>query len=241
MSPVVTTGFSIPYGVWPRFLQIEEQIGGIHDLYLEMEAHILRAGRIILSGTGVLIVLEVTHPTRELLVGLNEADHRGQKFSVGGGEGGIGPHQFFQHSLLSGRSRIEGIEIFFEVSSRPGRTICMIFLDFRRLPKCAVRGSKLVLDSKGLLLDLGLPVSCLVQPFIGRPILLVLGKVLSDLIRSGETLHWKHGVCCYEEEGVLRYGVARSLGAFLRILEHFDVLRYSLHIQMVVMHIVLQC
>ena len=81
-----------------------------------MGAQSLRSGRSILLGTGVFIVVVVTHSTRELLVGLNEAGHRGRQFGIGGGDGCIGPLQFFQHSLLSGGSHREGVEIFVEVS-----------------------------------------------------------------------------------------------------------------------------
>ena len=83
------------------FLQIRAQIGGMHDLFLSIGAQSIRAGRSLLSCPSVLIVLSVTHPTRELLISLIEAGHRGRQFSVDGGEGGIGPHQFYQHSLLS--------------------------------------------------------------------------------------------------------------------------------------------
>ena len=66
----------------------------------------------ILLGLGVFIALAVAHSTRELLAGLNEAVHRVQQFGVGDGEGCIGPQQFFQHSLLRGISRSEGVKIF---------------------------------------------------------------------------------------------------------------------------------
>ena len=72
------------------------------DLYIAMGAQSLRSGRSILLGTGVFIVVVVTHSTRELLVGLNGDFHRGQKFGVGGDEGCIGSHQLFQNSLLHG-------------------------------------------------------------------------------------------------------------------------------------------
>ena len=67
------------------FLQIESQIGGIHGLYFKMGEQSLRVEGSILSGPGVLIVLAVTHPKGDLIVGLNEAGHRGQKFGVCGG------------------------------------------------------------------------------------------------------------------------------------------------------------
>ena len=80
-------------------LQLGAQIGGMHVIYISMGAQSIREGRSILSCLGVFIVLAVTHPTRELLVGLNEAGYGGQQFCVGGGEGGIGPHQLFQRSI----------------------------------------------------------------------------------------------------------------------------------------------
>ena len=62
----------------------------MHDLDLAMGAHSLRAGRRrILT---VTVVAEVSHPTRELIVVLNEAIHRGLQFSAGGSDGGIGFH-----------------------------------------------------------------------------------------------------------------------------------------------------
>ena len=128
----------------------------MHDLYFKMGSQSLRAGRIILLGPGVLIALAVSNPARELLVGLNEAGHRGRQFGVGGGEGGIGPQQLFQNIIIRGRSRIEGVKIFVKFSSRPSWTIYLIW--FRRLPKCVVSGAKLVLASNDLLTDLGLPV-----------------------------------------------------------------------------------
>ena len=140
----------------------------MHDLYFKMGAQSLRVGRSILLGLGVLIYLVVSHPTREFLIGLNEAVHRGRQVGVGGGKGGIVPHQFFQNILLSGIRYSEGIQIFVEVSSRPGWTIYLIW--FRRLPKRSLSGAQLVLASNGLLLDLGLLVCCLVQIFPGRPI-----------------------------------------------------------------------
>ena len=133
-----------------------------------MGTHSLRAGSSILSVTGVfiLITLAVAHSTRELLVGINEAGHRGRKFVVGGGEGCIGLHQLSQKNILHGSCRSEGVEIFVEVGIRPVLNICLIFLIwFRLLPKCDVSGAKLVLDSHGLLLDLGLPVCCFVHLF----------------------------------------------------------------------------
>ena len=57
----------------------------MHDLYLVMGSQSLRSGRSIFSGTGVFIVLAVTNPARELLVGLNKDGHRGQQFGIGGG------------------------------------------------------------------------------------------------------------------------------------------------------------
>ena len=48
-----------------------------------------------------------------------------------------------------------------------------------------------------------------------------------------------HGVCCDEEEGVLRDGVSRSLEAFLRIIERVDVLGDDLHVMMIVLHLIL--
>ena len=110
---------------------------------------------------------------RELLVGLDEAGHRGRK-------GGIGPHQLFQLIFLSGSSCSEGVKIFFEFSSRPVWTICLIW--FRRMPKCAVSGAKLSLASKGFLLGLSLLVCCLVHIFPSRPNFFVLGEVLLDFI-----------------------------------------------------------
>ena len=50
----------------------------------------------------------------------------GLQFVVGGGEGGIGPHQLFQHSILCVSSRSEGFKIFVEVSIRPGWNIHLI-------------------------------------------------------------------------------------------------------------------
>ena len=50
----------------------------MHDLYITMVAQSLMAGRIILSGSGILIAFAVAHSTGELLVGLNEVGHRGQ-------------------------------------------------------------------------------------------------------------------------------------------------------------------
>ena len=49
----------------------------MHDVYFTIGAQSLRAGKSILSGPGVLIALAVAYPTRELLVDLNEAGHRG--------------------------------------------------------------------------------------------------------------------------------------------------------------------
>ena len=46
-------------------------IGDMHDLYFTTGSQNPMAGRIILSGTGVLIALAVALPTRKLLVGLN--------------------------------------------------------------------------------------------------------------------------------------------------------------------------
>ena len=85
----------------------------------------LRAGRSILSGPGVLVLiaLAVAHPMRELLVGLNESGHRVRQFGVGGGEGYIGPQKLSQNSLICGSCRIEGVNIFIKVSSRPVQTI----------------------------------------------------------------------------------------------------------------------
>ena len=92
-----------------------------------MGAHSHRAERIILLGPSFWIYLAVAHLTRELLVGLNEAGHRGQQLGVGGGEGGTGPHQFFQHSLLCGSIRSKGVKIFVKSSSEPGWTISLIW------------------------------------------------------------------------------------------------------------------
>ena len=135
----------------------------MHVLYFTMGAQSLRAGRIVLSGPGVLIILAVTDLTREFLIGLNEAGHRCRQLSVGGGEGGIGPHQLYQHSIISVRISSEGVEIFVEISSRPGRTILLIFISFRCLPKYSMSGATWFLDSNGLIIDLGLPVICLVH------------------------------------------------------------------------------
>ena len=160
-------------------LQLEARIGGMHDIYLAMGAQILRAGRMILSGPGDFIFLAVTHPTREFTVGLNEDVHRGRQFGIGGGEVSIGPHQLFQQIIFSGSVRSEEIKMFVEVSIPPGWTICLFLFYFRRLPKCAVSVAKLVLASNGFLLDLGLPVICLVQLLTGRPI-------FSFLVRSSQ-------------------------------------------------------
>ena len=144
--------------------------------------------RIILLGPGVLvfIALAVSHPMRELIVGLNEAGHRDQKFGVGGGEVCIGPHQFFQNSLLPGSCSSKGVKIFVDFSNRPVRTICLICLIwFQRLPKCAVSGAKLVLASHGLLLDLGLPACCFVQIFPSRTNFSFLWQFLPYFFRLG--------------------------------------------------------
>ena len=49
-----------------------------------------------------------------------------------------------------------------------------------------------------------------------------------------------HGFSCNEEEGVRRYGVDRSLGFFLCILERVDIIGDALYVYMVVLHLVLQ-
>ena len=67
------------------FSSSEHEFEDMHDVYIVIGAHSLRAGWSILLGPGVLIVVAVAHLTRELLVDLNEADHRGQKFGVGDG------------------------------------------------------------------------------------------------------------------------------------------------------------
>ena len=64
-----------------------------------------------------------------------------------------------------------------------------------------MRFPKLVLASNGLILDLGLLVSCLVQIFPGGPILLVLSEALQAFVRTGEMLSRNHGVGRDEEEG----------------------------------------
>ena len=62
----------------------------MHEFDISMGAQILRSGlRRILAG---VVVAAVFHPTRELIVGLNEASHRDQKLRVGGSEGDIGFH-----------------------------------------------------------------------------------------------------------------------------------------------------
>ena len=62
----------------------------------------LKLERSIFLGLGVLVLiaLAVAHLMREFLVDLNEAVHKGRKFSVGGVEVCIGSHQFFQNNLL---------------------------------------------------------------------------------------------------------------------------------------------
>ena len=50
-----------------------------------------------------------------------------------------------------------------------------------------------------------------------------------------------YGVSRTEEEGIHRYGVARSIGLFLQILERVDIIGDALHLQMIVLHFVLQC
>ena len=187
----------------------------MHDLYFTMGAQSLRAGRSILSGPVVLIDLEFAHLTRELLVGLNEPGHRRRQIGVGGGECGTGPHQFSQNSLLPGRIRSKGVKLFVEVIRRPDWIISSIW--YRRLPKCAVSSAKLVWASNGLLLELFFPFFCPVHIFPGRTQFFFLGKFFPDFIRLGEIVCQKHGVCCDEEEGILRYGVLCYLGTFLRI------------------------
>ena len=209
-----------------------------------MGKYSLRAGRSILSGPGVLVLifLAVDHPTRELLIGLNEAGHSGQKFGIGGGEGCIGTHQFLYNSILRGSCRREGVKIFVEVGNQPVRTICLIILIwFRRLPKWDVIGAKLFVASHDLLLYLGLPIWCSVQIFTGRPNLLFPGQVLPYFVRSEETLRRKHRVYRNEDEVVLSHRVTRSLGAFLQILKRIGVLEDSLHVLMIVLHLILKC
>ena len=154
----------------------------------------LRAGRSILLGPGVLVLIALAFalPTRELFVGLNDSGHRVRQFGVGGGEGYIGPQKLSQNSLICGSCRSEGVKIFIEVSSRPIQTICLICLIwYRRLPMCAVSCAKLVLTSHAFILDLGLPVCCFVHIFPVWPNFFFLGQVLPYFIYSGETLHSK--------------------------------------------------
>ena len=92
------------------FIQLEAIIGCKNDSGIAMGAQSLREG--LRRIPAVTFVAAVDHPTRELIIGLNEASHRGKKFNVGGSEGGIGFHYLFQHSFLSGGSRSEGIKIF---------------------------------------------------------------------------------------------------------------------------------
>ena len=71
---------------------------------------------------------------------------------------------------------------------------------------------KLVLTSNGLIFDLGLLASCLVQIFPGGPILLVLSEALPDFVNTGEMLSRNHGVGRDEEEGGSRDDISCPIG-----------------------------
>ena len=90
-----------------------------------------------------------------------------------------------------------------------------------------------------MFLDLRLPVICLVQILPCGTILFILAEVLRDFVISGETKSLQHGVSQNEEEGGRRYGVAQSLGLFLRIVKRSDILGDALYVQMVVLNLVL--
>ena len=71
-----------------------------------------------------------------------------------------------------------------------------------------MRCPKLVLASNGLIIDLGLLVSCLVQIVPGGPILLVLSEALPYFVRTGEMLSRNNCVGRNEEEGGSSDGIA---------------------------------
>ena len=75
---------------FPPPIHLEANIGGMHDFDLAMGEQSLRSGRSrILAGT---VVAAVDNPTRELLVGLNDARYRGLQLIPGGSERYIGFH-----------------------------------------------------------------------------------------------------------------------------------------------------
>ena len=83
-------------------------------------------------------------------------------------------------------------------------------------------------------------VSCLVHIFTGGPILIVLSEFLPAFVSEGEISSGKHCDGRNEEDGGSRYGIACPLRLLLGIFERVDVLGDDLHIQMVVLHLLLQ-
>ena len=100
---------------------------------------------------------------------------------------------------------------------------------------------KLVLASNGLILDLGLLASCLVQIFPGVPILLVLDETLPDFSSTGEMFSRNHGIGRDEEEGGSRDSIACPIGFILGIFKRIGVIGDVFRVQMVVLNFILQC
>ena len=84
------TTFPPPRAYVRVFLQLKAIVGVTNDFDLAMGEQSLRSGRSrILAGT---VVAAVDNPTRELLVGLNDARYRGLQLIPGGSERYIGFH-----------------------------------------------------------------------------------------------------------------------------------------------------
>ena len=99
---------------------------------------------------------------------------------------------------------------------------------------------KVVLSALGGLLDffghIGLPVYCLPS----GPCPVGAGQFLPNFVCPGETVGTQHGVGREEEKSRVRDRVPRSDGLLLGVLDFVDLLRDSIHIPMVRLHLVLE-
>ena len=111
--------------------------------------------------------------------------------------------------------------------------LCGLLIEGTMCPKVVLSALCGLLDFFG---HVGLPVYC----FLSGPVPVGAGKFLPDFVCPGETVGTQHGVGREEEKSRVRDRVPRSDGLLLGVLDFVDLLRDSIHIPMVRLHLVLE-
>ena len=155
---------------------------------------------------------------------------------IAGGESCVTLHELRQCLVLRCGSIIQGVEVTFEILDQKLRYPYLFFIF---LFEYAIR-PKLVLPALGGIFHLLRHICLAVDGFSLVPVPVSTDQVLPVLIRTGEAIGTQNGVVCKEENIRVRDKFAHPVGLFLGILEFVDILRDTLHVLMVPLHLILE-